>query len=94
MKKTTLVLLLLFSALGTMLAQRTISGTVKVRFIIEKNGKASNFNVVQTTAGGCNEETIRLLKAVRCEPGMINNKPVRVRSEYSLSFVHPGNTYR
>lgn len=74
--------------------QRTISGMVKVRFIIEKNGKASNFDVVQTTAGGCNEETLRLLKAVRWEPGMIDNKPVRVRSEYSLSFVHPGNTYR
>ncbi len=42
--------------------QQLISGTVKVVFVIERNGVASNFKITNPLAGGCNEETIRLLK--------------------------------
>ena len=74
--------------------QQIISGTVKVTFIIEKNGIASNFTIVKPLAGGCNEETIRLLKNIQWEPGYKEGKPVRTLSNYTLTFIHPGNTYR
>lgn len=74
--------------------QQIISGTVKVTFIIEQNGIASNFVIVKPLAGGCNEETIRLLKNLQWSPGYKNGIPVRTLSNYTLTFVHPGNTYR
>jgi len=74
--------------------QQIISGVVKVTFIIEKNGLASNFKITKPLGGGCNEETIRLLKNIIWQPGMKNGEPVRTRSNYSLTFVHPGNTYK
>lgn len=74
--------------------QQLISGTVKVVFVIEKNGVASNFKITKPLAGGCNEETIRLLKKIIWKPGMKAGEPVRTLSKYTLTFVHPGNTYR
>lgn len=74
--------------------QQLISGTVKVEFVIEKNGVASNFKITKPLAGGCNAETIRLLKNIIWEPGMKEGKPVRTLSNYTLTFMHPGNTYR
>ena len=74
--------------------QRVISGSVTVSFVIEKNGMPSNFAIIKPLAGGCNEETIRLLKNIAWEPGIKDGKPVRVQSEYTLNFVHPGNSYR
>ena len=74
--------------------QQVISGSVSVSFVIEKNGVVSNCNITKPLAGGCNEETIRLLKNVTWEPGMKDGKPVRTQSQYNLTFVHPGNSYR
>ena len=74
--------------------QQGISGIVKTEFIIEANGKISNIKIVKATAGGCNEETTRLLKKTNWQPGIIEGKPVRTFYSYSLNFVHPGNTYR
>ena len=74
--------------------QQLISGTVKVVYVIEKNGVASNFKITKPLAGGCNEETIRLLKKIVWNPGIKNGKPVRTLSNYTLTFMHPGNTYR
>ncbi|MFT7086265.1 MAG: outer membrane biosynthesis protein TonB [Vicingaceae bacterium] len=74
--------------------QQLISGTVKVVFVIEKNGVASNFKIKNPLAGGCNEETIRLLKNIIWKPGIKDGKPIRTHSNYTLTFMHPGNTYR
>lgn len=74
--------------------QQGISGVVKVKFIVEANGKVSNIKIAKAVGGGCNEETTRLLKETNWKPGMKNEKPVRTVYSYSLSFVHPGNTYR
>ncbi|MDB4060615.1 energy transducer TonB [Vicingaceae bacterium] len=74
--------------------QQLISGTVKVVFVIEKNGVASNFKITKPLAGGCNEETIRLLKNIIWKPAIKEGEPVRTFSDYTLTFMHPGNTYR
>lgn len=73
--------------------QQIISGSVSVSFIIEKNGIATNFKITKPLAGGCNEETIRLLKNIVWKPGFKDTVPVRTISEYTLFFNHPGNSY-
>lgn len=74
--------------------QQGISGKVTVHFIIESNGKASNFEITTPLAGGCNEETIRLLKLATWNAGTKGTTAVRTNFKYTLNFNHPGNTYR
>ncbi len=71
-----------------------ISGRVTVEFIVEPYGKLSNFNIIEAVGGGCNEETIRLLKAMDWKSGIKDGKAVRTLFEYQLNFVHPGGTIR
>jgi TonB family protein len=74
--------------------QRNISGRVTVEFIIEPYGKTSNVRVIEPLAGGCNEETIRLMKAIEWSPGVKDGKAVRTLYTYQLNFVHPGGTVK
>jgi hypothetical protein len=74
--------------------QRNISGRVTVEFVIEPYGIASNLRVVEAVAGGCNEETERLIKGMRWVPGFKDGKAVRTLYQYQLNFVHPGGTVR
>jgi TonB family protein len=74
--------------------QQGLSGRVKVEFVIETYGKASNIRVIEPVGGGCNEETIRLVKLMDWEPAQKNGKPVRCLYEYSLNFVNPGGSVR
>lgn len=69
---------------------RKVGGVVKYRFIIEPYGMASNFELVNAVAGGCNEETMRLLKLMRWTPGIKDEKAVRTIMEFSLVFNASG----
>lgn len=71
-----------------------ISGRVTVEFIIEPYGKVSNMRIKEPIAGGCNDETIRLLKTMDWKAGLKDGKAVRTLFEYQLNFVHPGGTIR
>ncbi len=42
--------------------RQNISGVVKLRFTVDKNGKLSNFKTMQSLGYGCDEEAIRLIK--------------------------------
>lgn len=70
--------------------ERNISGRVSVIMVIEPYGIASNVRVVKPLAGGCNEETIRLVKLIRWKPGIKDGKAVRSYYEYQLNFMNPG----
>ncbi len=74
--------------------QRGLSGRVTVEFIIEPYGKTSNVRIVEATPGGCNEETVRLMKSIDWKPGFKEGKAVRTLFKYQLYFVHPGGTVR
>lgn len=74
--------------------QQSLSGRVTVRFIIEPYGMASNIQVIDPVGGGCNGETIRLVKLMRWKPATIDGKAVRCISEYQLNFVNPGGSVR
>lgn len=74
--------------------QREISGRVSVEFIIEPYGLATNVKVKEAVSGGCSEETVRLIKAMKWNPGIKNNEAVRTLYSYQLNFVHPGGSMR
>tara|TARA_R110000868_G_scaffold104848_4_gene288885 strand:+ start:1501 stop:2289 length:789 start_codon:yes stop_codon:yes gene_type:complete len=74
--------------------QREISGRVTVEFIIEPYGLATNVKVIEAVSGGCSEETVRLVKAMKWKPGIRNNEAVRTLFNYQLNFVHPGSSIR
>ena len=64
-----------------------ITGTVYVRFVVEKDGSVSNVKVLRGIGGGCDEEAVRVVsKMPRWEPRMHKGKPVRVQYTLPLNF--------
>ena len=79
--------------------QFEIQGTVKLSFIIETDGIASNIIVENSVGGGCDNEAIRLLQDLVWTPGVKNDSLVRTRSSQEITFqigdrnYHDGNSY-
>lgn len=74
--------------------QQGIEGKVVVEYIIEPYGLASNIRVKEAVGGGCNEETIRLVKKMRWIPAIKDGKAVRCRDSYQLNFRIPNGGVR
>ena len=67
--------------------EKNIQGRVLVSFIVEKSGSISNVKVVKGIGGGCDEEALRVIKAMpKWKPGMQNGKKVRVNFAIPISF--------
>lgn len=66
---------------------KNISGEVHLSFVIEKRGYPSNFKVVRSLSGGCDQEAVRVLKLTRWNPAIINGKPVRTRITLPVTFM-------
>ena len=63
-----------------------IQGRVFVSFIVEKDGSISNVKVIRSIGGGCDEEAVRVVKAMpKWKPGKQRGKAVRV--SYMLPVV-------
>ena len=67
-------------------AQAGISGRVYVQFVIDKQGRVENPEVVRGLGAGCDEEAIRVIKTARFEPGKIGGQPVKVRHILFIAF--------
>ncbi len=66
--------------------EKGISGRVMVGFIVEKDGSISDVKVVKGIGGGCDEEAVRVVKAMsKWKPGKEKGKPVRV--SYMMPFT-------
>lgn len=66
--------------------EKEISGRVLVGFIVEKDGSISETEVVKGIGGGCDEEAVRVIKAMpKWKPGKEKGKPVRV--SYMMPFT-------
>jgi len=64
-----------------------IKGVVEVQFVVEPNGSVSNIVVERGIGGGCDEEAIRVVKAMpKWKPGKQNGIPVRVRLKIPIKF--------
>ena len=66
---------------------KEISGRVYVNFIVDKDGSICDVNVAQGIGGGCDEEAIRVVKAMpKWKPGIQKGKPVRVHFTMPFTF--------
>jgi TonB family protein len=63
-----------------------IQGTVKLGLIVETDGIASNIIVIQSVGGGCDNEAIRILQKIRWIPGIQNEKLVRSKAYFEVTF--------
>lgn len=72
-------------------AQRAkIRGQVIVTFVVNKNGSIESVKLIKGVGFGCNEEAIRLIKAMpRWIPAVNKGKKVRSQTMQSISFVAP-----
>lgn len=65
-----------------------IQGTVWLTFTIELDGSISNIRVIHGIGGGCEEETIRVLKIMpKWHPGKQDGRPVRVKYNMPIKFT-------
>lgn len=72
-------------------AQRAkIRGQVIVTFVVNKNGSIESVKLIKGLGFGCNEEAIRLIRAMpRWIPAVNKGKKVRSQTMQSISFVAP-----
>lgn len=62
-------------------------GKVFVKFIVEKDGSLSNFQVMKGVGLGCDQEAIRVMKLVPSfNPGKQRGVPVRVQMVVPINF--------
>ena len=65
---------------------KDIAGRVFVSFVVEKDGSVSTVKVMRGIGGGCDEEAVRVVKAMpKWKPGIKDGKPVRV--SYMMPFT-------
>ncbi len=57
--------------------KQNVSGTVKLKFVIEPSGRISNIAVDKALGGGCTEEAISVIRLIRWNPAVFNEMAVR-----------------
>ncbi len=66
---------------------KNIGGRVFVSFVIEKDGSVNEVKVMRGIGGGCDEEAVRVIKAMpKWKPGKQDGKPVRVSYMMPITF--------
>ena len=62
--------------------------TVKVSFIVEKDGAMSNIKVLEDPGYGLGAEAIRVLKSLKTKwiPGILNGEPMRTAYNLPISI--------
>lgn len=66
--------------------KQNISGTVKLKFVIEPSGRISNILTEKAVGGGCTEEAIRVVKLLQWSPGILKEKSVRTWMCLEITF--------
>ncbi|MCD4747495.1 MAG: energy transducer TonB [Bacteroidales bacterium] len=65
-----------------------IQGTVYMTFVVEKNGRVTDIKILRGIGGGCDEEAIRVIKAMpKWKPGLQRGKSVRVQFQMPIKFT-------
>ncbi len=64
-----------------------VEGRVFMQFVVEKDGSVSNAEVIRGIGYGCDEEALRVLRAMPAwKPGQQGGMPVRVRYSLPIRF--------
>jgi TonB family protein len=66
--------------------EKSVEGTVVIEFIVETNGYVSSLSVKKSLGAGCVEEALRLIKITRWKPAVYQNKLVRYKMSYPITF--------
>jgi len=66
--------------------EKSVEGTVVIEFVVETNGYITNIITQQGVNAGCTEEAIRILKRTKWQPAILNNKLVRYKMTYPITF--------
>jgi TonB family protein len=66
--------------------ERGIEGTVITEFVVETNGYITGITVKKGLNGGCTEEALNLIRQTKWQPAILNNKLVRYRMNYPITF--------
>lgn len=67
--------------------KRSITGTVVLKFVVEKDGRITNIEIAKSVGYGIDEECIRVMhKMPRWKPGTVNGKPARVQYCLPIKF--------
>lgn len=66
--------------------RQNVTGIVKLRFVVEINGRISNLEILNSVGAGCNEEAIRILRLLKWMPGIQDNHAVRTRTSMTINF--------
>lgn len=65
-----------------------IKGKVYVTFVVDKNGSITDVSVLHGIGGGCDEEAIRVVKAMpKWSPGKQRGKAVKVQFNLPVNFI-------
>lgn len=65
-----------------------ITGVVYMTFVVDEQGKVRDPKVLRGIGGGCDEEAVRVVKAMPAwEPGKQRGKPVRVQYNLPIRFT-------
>lgn len=63
-----------------------IEGKVIVQFVIDRDGNVLNPFIVRGIGGGCDEESIRVVKQLKFKPGLQRGRPVSVKYTIPVTF--------
>ena len=67
--------------------ENNIQGTVAITFIVEKDGRISNAQIVKEIGGGCGKEAMRVVQSMpNWIPGEASGHPVKVRFTLPVRF--------
>ncbi|MBA2611825.1 MAG: energy transducer TonB [Bacteroidetes bacterium] len=66
--------------------EKSVEGTVVIEFVVETNGYLTGIIVKQPLGAGCTEEALKLIKETKWQPAVSNNKFVRYRTTYPITF--------
>lgn len=68
--------------------ERKITGTVRLEFVIQPDGKLTDFRVRKGLGYGCDEEAIRVVKeGPAWKPARVNGKPTRQKVWFGVPFA-------
>lgn len=72
--------------------ENNIEGTVVIRFVVDKDGRVTDAEILREIGGGCGDEALRVVKEmntmpVRWSPGRQRGRPVKVYFTLPVKFI-------
>ncbi len=67
--------------------EKGIEGTVRVSFIVQRNGQITDVKALNAVGSGCTEEAVRIVRKMpNWNPGKIGGKPIKVQQTLPIKF--------